>query len=110
MRISGVPAPVTVKLSEIDGTTVGVWAGGFINLAGDDETFSHWAAEIADPELLTFRAGREEKTARFNPGLSAHAEGTTEVTLVNSASGDEVTFTVEIAPAAGEAHAETQAK
>lgn len=90
--------PVIVDLHDVDGTTVEVPEGGSIDLTGDDETFTEWTADIADPEVVEFVPGRDDGSAQFNPGLTATSVGTTEVTLDNSESGDSVTFTVDVVP------------
>ena len=90
--------PVIVDLGDVDGTTVEVPEGGSIDLTGDDETYTDWTAEIADPAVVEFVPGRDDGSAQFNPGLTAESVGTTEVTLDNSESGDSVTFTVEVVP------------
>ena len=90
--------PVIVELDDVDGTTVEVPEGGSIDLTGDDETYTEWTADIADPEVVEFVPGRDDGSAQFNPGLTATSVGTTEVTLENSESGDSVTFTVEVVP------------
>lgn len=91
--------PVIVSLDDVDGTTVEVPEGGSIDLTGDDETFTEWTADIADPEVVAFVPGRDDGSAQFNPGLTAESVGSTEVTLENSESGDTVSFTVDVVPA-----------
>lgn len=88
--------PVIVDINEIDGTTVEVAKGNAIDLTGDDETYLDWTAEIDDPEVVTFVPGKDDGSAQFNPGLDAVEVGDSEVTLENSATGDTVTFTVEV--------------
>jgi hypothetical protein len=90
--------PVIVELDTVDGTTVEVPEGGSIDLTGDDETFTEWTAEISDPEVVKFVPGRDDGSAQFNPGLTATSVGETDVTLENGATGDTVTFTVEVVP------------
>jgi hypothetical protein len=90
--------PVIVSLDDVDGTTVEVPEGGSVDLTGDDETYTDWTADIADPEVVEFVPGRDDGSAQFDPGLTAESVGTTEVTLENSSSGDSVTFTVEVVP------------
>jgi hypothetical protein len=90
--------PVIVELDDVDGTTVQVDEGGSIDLTGDDETFTEWSAEIADPSVVEFVPGRDDGDAQFNPGLTAKSVGETEVTLDNASSGDTVSFTVEVVP------------
>ncbi|GAA1956810.1 hypothetical protein GCM10009717_23800 [Agromyces allii] len=83
-----------VDLGDADGTTVEVAVGHSIDLVGDDEHFTEWTAEIADPSIVEFVPGHDDGSAQFNPGLTATAVGQTEVSLSNDASGDEVAFTV----------------
>ncbi|KRE31191.1 hypothetical protein [Agromyces sp. Soil535] len=92
--------PVIVDLDDVDGTTVEVTEGGSIDLTGDDETFTEWTADIADPEVVEFVPGSDDGSAQFNPGLTAESVGETEVTLENGETGDTVTFTVEVVPEA----------
>ncbi|GAA2466310.1 hypothetical protein [Agromyces soli] len=91
--------PVIVDLGAVDGTTVEVPVGGTVDLVGDDEHFLAWTAELSDPEVAEFVPGKDDGSAQFNPGLTALAEGDTEVTLSNDESGDKVEFTVEVVPA-----------
>jgi hypothetical protein len=93
--------PVIVDLDEVDGTTVQVDEGGSIDLTGDEETFTEWSADIADPSVVEFEPGRDDGSAQFNPGLTAKSVGETEVTLDNASSGDTVTFTVEVVAKSG---------
>jgi hypothetical protein len=93
--------PVIVDLDGVDGTTVQVDEGGSIDLTGDDETYTEWSADIADPSVVEFEPGRDDGDAEFNPGLTAKSAGETEVTLDNASSGDTVTFTVEVVPKSG---------
>jgi hypothetical protein len=88
--------PVIVDLGDVDGTTVEVTEGGTIDLTGDDKDFTHWSADIADRTIAAFVPGKDDGSAQFNPGLDALAEGTTKVTMDNSASGAHVAFTVEV--------------
>lgn len=88
--------PIISDLSSIDGTTVAVPEGGTVDLTGDTETYTDWTADIADPAIVSFVAGRDEGGAQFNPGLQALAVGSTEVTLSNTTSGETRTFTVEV--------------
>lgn len=90
--------PVIVELDTLEGTTVEVPEGGSVDLTGDDDTFTEWTADIADPDVVEFEPGRDDGSAQFNPGLSAKSVGQTEVTLENGETGDTVTFTVEVVP------------
>ena len=88
--------PVVVDLASADGTTVTVAVGGIIDLTGGGDDVADWSAEIADPAVVTFTPGRDDGSATFNPGLTGVAEGSSEVTLTNSSSGDVVTLTVDV--------------
>ena len=90
--------PVIVDLGDVEGTTVEVPEGGTIDLTGDDETYTAWTADIADPDVVEFVPGRDDGSAQFNPGLTATSVGETDVTLENGETGDSVTFTVEVVP------------
>ena len=92
--------PMIVDLGDVEGTTVEVPVGGTIDLTGDDQTYTAWTADIADPAVVEFVPGRDDGDAQFNPGLTAKSEGETEVTLDNSETGDSVTFTVDVVPKA----------
>ncbi|MFB6611326.1 hypothetical protein ACFCVO_13460 [Agromyces sp. NPDC056379] len=93
------PAPVVVQLDDIDGETIEVVDGNVIDLAGDDETYTEWDAEVDDPAIVEFTPGRDGGSAQFNPGLTATAVGSTAVKLENGATGEAVSFTVEVVPA-----------
>lgn len=97
---AGTLPPVIVDINEIDGTTVEVAQGNAIDLTGDDDTYLDWTAEIENPDVVTFVAGKDDGSAQFNPGLDAVKEGESDVTLDNSSSGDTVTFTVKVTPPA----------
>ena len=92
--------PVIVEIDSLDGTTVEVPEGGSIDLTGDDETYTAWTADIADPGIVEFVPGHDDGSAQFNPGLTAKSVGETDVTLDNSETGDSVTFTVDVVPKA----------
>ncbi|KJL34400.1 hypothetical protein [Microbacterium azadirachtae] len=93
---AGALPPIIADLGSIDGTTVQVPLGNTIDLTGDDKDFTHWTADIADAKIVSFAPGKDDGSAQFNPGLDALAEGTTKVTMDNSASGKHVAFTVEV--------------
>ncbi|GGR38160.1 hypothetical protein GCM10010196_35110 [Agromyces mediolanus] len=91
--------PVIVDLGAVDGTEVEVPVGGTVDLVGDDEHFLAWTAELSDPEVAEFVPGKDDGSAQFNPGLTALAEGDTEVTLTNDESGEKLEFTLVVVPA-----------
>src|SRR5262245_58667542 len=95
-NVGNVLPPVVVDLDTLDGKTVDVRLGGTIDLTGDEQTFTDWTADVADPQVVSFTPGRDDGSATFDPGLQAIGVGTTEVTLVNSSSHQTVTFTVKV--------------
>ena len=88
--------PVIVEIGSLDGTTVELTEGSTIDVTGDEETYTDWTAEIADPAVVSFTPGRDEGGAQFNPGFEALAVGSTEVTMSNSSSGETLTFTIDV--------------
>ena len=94
--VGNVLPPVVLDLASADGTTVSVAVGGVVDLTGGGDDVAAWSAEVADPSVVSFTAGRDDGSATFNPGLTGVAEGSSEVTLTNSSSGDTVTLTVDV--------------
>lgn len=94
---TGVLPPVMLAFDELDGTTVELHVGDTAVFTGDDETFTEWRADIADESVVVFVPGRDDGSAQFNPGLTAEGVGETDVALENDATGDRVTFSVEVA-------------
>ena len=43
-----------VELGVVEGTTVEVPEGGTVDLTGDDQTYTAWTADIADPDVVEF--------------------------------------------------------
>jgi hypothetical protein len=97
--VGNVLPPVVEDLDTLDGKTVEVRVGGTIDLTGDEQTFTDWTADIADPHVVSFTPGRDDGSATFDPGLEAVGVGTSQVTLVNTSSHQTVTFTVKVTPA-----------
>jgi hypothetical protein len=98
-NVGNVLPPVVEDIETLDGKTVEVRVGGTVDLTGDEQTFTDWTADIADPQVVSFTPGRDDGSATFDPGLQAIGVGTSEVTLVNSSSHQTVTFTVKVTPA-----------
>ena len=94
--VGNVLPPVIVDLASADGTTVTVAVGGVVDLTGGGDDVADWSAEIADPSVVSFTPGRDDGSATFNPGLTGLAEGSSGVTLTNSATGDTVALTVDV--------------
>lgn len=91
---STVIAPVVVDVAELDGTTVDVQEGNFIDVNVPMDSEALWTATIADAMVLSFTAGGTDGSAVFNPGFEALGVGTTEVTMTDGTTT--VTFTVNV--------------
>lgn len=92
-----VVAPVTVKIADIDGTTVRVALNQVVNLDPGSLAVDSYSGTVADPSIATFTKGAKTGEAKFNPGLTPHKVGTTEVTLSNKDGGiQDVEFTLTV--------------
>jgi hypothetical protein len=92
-----VVAPVTVKIADLDGTTVKVALSQVVNLDTGDLATDSYSGTVADTSIATFTQGGKNGGADFNPGLTPHKVGTTEVTLSNSDGGiQNVEFTLDV--------------
>ena len=90
-------SPVTVKIADLDGTTVKVALNQVVNLDTGDLATDSYSGKVADPSIATFTKGGKNGGADFNPGLTPHKVGTTEVTLSNSDGGiQDVEFTLDV--------------
>lgn len=91
---SAVVAPIIVDVTTLDGTTVDVPEGNFIDVNVPTDTEAKWTATIADGMILSFTAGGTDGSAVMNPGFAALAAGTTEVTMTDGS--QTVKFTVNV--------------
>ncbi len=92
-----VVAPVTVKIADLDGTTVKVALNQVVNLDTGSLATDSYSGTVADTSIATFTPGGKKGGADFNPGLTPHKAGTTEVTLSNSDGGiQDVEFTLTV--------------
>lgn len=92
-----VVAPVTVKIADLDGTTVKVALNQVVNLTTGSLATDSYSGKVADPSIATFMAGGKKGSADFNPELVPHRVGTTEVTLSNQDGGiQDVAFTLTV--------------
>lgn len=95
--VGPVVAPVTVKIADLDGTTVKVALNQVVNLDTGSLATDSYSGKVADPSIATFTQGGKDGSADFNPGLTPHKVGTTEVTLSNSDGGvQDVQFTLTV--------------
>jgi hypothetical protein len=83
---ANVIAPVTMSANDLQGTTVDLKVGQVLNINTGDLAVDSYEAEVSDPSVAEFVQGREDG-ATYNPGFTAKAEGTTEVTMTNEQGG-----------------------
>lgn len=80
-------APVTLEANDLQGAEVDLLVGQTLNINTGDLAVDSYSGEVADPKVAEFVAGRIESSAEFNPGVTALAQGSTEVTMVNDQGG-----------------------
>lgn len=80
-------APVTLEANDLQGATVDLVVGQVLNINTGDLAVDSYTGEVADPEVAEFTPGRVDGGAEFNPGVTALAVGTTEVTMTNEQGG-----------------------
>lgn len=90
-------APVTMDVGDLQGETVKLVVGQVLNINTGDLAVDSYSGEVADTSVAEFVKGREEGGATFNPGVTALADGSTDVVLSNENGGiQNVTFTVQV--------------
>lgn len=94
---TSVIAPVTMDAGDLQGATVDLVVGQVLNINTGDLAVDSYTGEVSDPAVAEFVQGREDGSATFNPGVTALAEGATEVELINAQGGIQpLRFTVEV--------------
>jgi hypothetical protein len=93
---SEVVSPIQIPVAEANGQSYDIPMNsmGYLNVT--EGTEADWTAEFSTPGVVEFTEGGTDGSATFVPGLTPVSEGTTEVTLTDSASGETVTFTVNV--------------
>ncbi len=91
---SNVIAPIIVDVTTLEGQTVEVGEGNFIDVLVPADSEALWTATVGDSMILTFVAGGTDGSAVFNPGFEAVGVGTTDVTMTDGTTT--VKFTVNI--------------
>ena len=93
---SNVVSPIQIPVAEANGKTydIPMNSTGYLNVAEDTE--GDWTASFSKSGIVEFTEGGTDGDATFVPGLTPVAEGTTEVPLTDSVSGESVTFTVNV--------------
>lgn len=93
-------APVTMTVNELQGESVDLVVGQVLNITTDSLAVDSYSGEVADPKVAEFVPGRIDDSAEFNPGVTALAEGSSEVTMTNEQGGIQpLTFTVVVSAA-----------
>ena len=80
-------APVTMDAGDLQGTTVELVVGQVLNINTGDLAVDSYEAEVSEPSVAEFVQGREDGDAIYNPGFTAKAEGTADVTMTNEQGG-----------------------
>ncbi len=91
-----VVAPTIVDVATLDGQTLDIKNGGFIDINTGDTDPADWSAVVKDPAVVSFTAGGKSGDAVMNPGLQGTQAGSTQVELTNKTTGDVATFTVNV--------------
>lgn len=91
-------APVTMTANELQGAEVELVVGQVLNIDTESLAVDSYSGEVSDPAVASFTEGRVDGSAEYNPGVTALAEGTTEVTMTNEQGGIQpLRFTVDVA-------------
>lgn len=92
-----VQAPVTMSANDLQGATVELKVGQVLNINTGSLAVDSYTAEIGDPAIVEFTQGKVDGSATFNPGFTAKAEGSTEVTMKNAQGGIQpLQFTIDV--------------
>lgn len=90
-------APVTMEANDLQGAEVDLIVGQVLNINTGSLAVDSYSGEVADPKVAEFTAGHDDGSAQFNPGVTALAVGSTEVTMTNEQGGIQpLTFTVNV--------------
>ena len=93
---SQVLPPTIVDVAELNGTTVGIATGGFIDITTGDTDPADWVISAKDTMVVAVTQGGPDGSAVFNPGVEGLSTGSTQVELTNSKTGEVVSFTVNV--------------
>ena len=91
-------APVTMEANDLQGAEVELLVGQVLNIDTGSLAVDSYTGEVSDPAVAEFTQGRDDGSAQFNPGVTALAEGTAQVRMVNAQGGIQpLEFTVKVA-------------
>lgn len=87
--------PVTVSVNDLQDEQVELVVGQVLNITTDSLAVDSYRGEVADATVAEFTPGHIDDSAEFNPGVTALAVGSSEVTMTNDQGGIQpLTFTV----------------
>lgn len=92
-------APVTVTLTELQGSNIELKLNQALNINVPDGEEENFEAEVSNPEIIEFVQGTITDSMRTNPGFVAIKTGGSEVTLnpINASSNIEsIEFSVRV--------------
>ncbi|MEV8266853.1 hypothetical protein [Microbacterium sp. NPDC076911] len=90
-------APVTMEANDLQGATVDLVVGQFLNINTGSLATDSYSGETADDSVAVFIAGESGGSAEMNPGVEGVGVGETEVTMQNSGGGiQDLVFTVNV--------------
>lgn len=90
-------APVTMSVNELQGETVDLVVGQVLNINTDSLAVDSYTGEVEDTKVARFVEGKDDGSAKFNPGVEALAVGSTGVTMTNEQGGIQpLQFTVNV--------------
>jgi hypothetical protein len=91
-----VQAPVTMSANDLQGASVDLKVGQVLNINTGDLAVDSYTAQISDETVVSFEQGRVDG-ATYNPGFTAKAVGTTDVTMTNEQGGIQpLEFTINV--------------
>jgi len=79
--------PLTKSAGDLQGATVDLVVGQVLNIDTGDLATDSYTGEVADPKVAEFVQGTTGGSATTNPGVTALATGTTQVTMTNANGG-----------------------
>lgn len=88
--------PTIVDVAELNGTTIEITSGSFIDITTGDTDPADWTISTKDAKVVAVTQGGPDGDAVFNPGVEGLSTGSTQVELTNSKTGEVVSFTVTV--------------
>lgn len=90
-------APITMEANDLQGAEVELVVGQVLNINTGDLAVDSYTGEVSDTKVAEFTPGKDDGSAQFNPGVTALAPGSAEVTMTNEQGGIQpLQFTVTV--------------